>query len=170
MKKLPLKEILGFPALTVAALVFTASSFIKADFSGDWILDQQKSNLGEMGGRMSPVKMKVTQEGSIITVVRTSNGQMGEVVTTDKLTFDGKESTSVGGREGSTRKAALKLADDQNTLTVSSVTVMALNGSSFEINTKETWSLSPDAKSLTIDAETTTQMGVSNTKLVYNKQ
>ena len=123
-----------------------------------------------MGGRMASTKLKITQEGTIITIVRTSNGQMGEVVTTDKLTFDGKESTSVGGREGSTRKAALKLADDQNTLTVNSVTVLSFNGNSFEIKSKENWSLSADSKTLTIDSEATTQMGVTQTKLVYNKQ
>jgi hypothetical protein len=95
---------------------------------------------------------------------------MGEVVTTDKLAFDGAESTSVGGREGSTRKAALKMGEDQNSLTVNAVTLMSFNGTSFEIRAKEIWTISTDAKVITIDSETTTQMGVTNTKLVYNKQ
>lgn len=159
-------------ALYALVLIFLTSSaaIVKVDFSGNWILDQGKSNLGEMGGRMVATKLKVTQEGSIITIVRTSTGQMGEVITTDKLTLDGIESTSVGGREGSTRKAALKMADDQNTLTVNALTMMSFNGNSFEIKSKENWSISADAKVLTIESETTTQMGVTNTKLVYNKQ
>jgi hypothetical protein len=170
MKKLQLKPALVAFSLMLVILISVAATFLKADFSGEWVLDQQKSSLGEMGGRMASTKLKVTQENTIITIVRTSNGQMGEVVTTDKLTFDGKESASVGGREGSTRKAALKLADDKNTMTVSSVTVLSFNGNSFEINSKENWSLSADSKTLTIDAEATTQMGVTQTKLVYNKQ
>jgi|SRR6478609_936150 len=156
--------------LALVLILSTAAHKTKADFSGDWMLDQQKSVLGEMGGRMVASKLKITQEGNVITIVRTSNGQMGEVVTTDKLAFDGAESTSVGGREGSTRKAALKMAEDQNSLTVNAVTLMSFNGTSFEIRAKEIWTISTDAKVITIDSETTTQMGVTNTKLVYNKQ
>ncbi|HZX73817.1 MAG TPA: hypothetical protein VFE57_05305 [Cyclobacteriaceae bacterium] len=156
--------------LALVLILSTAAHKTKADFSGDWMLDQQKSFLGEMGGRMVASKLKITQEGNVITIVRTSNGQMGEVVTTDKLAFDGAESTSVGGREGSTRKAALKMAEDQNSLTVNAVTLMSFNGTSFEIRAKEIWTISTDAKVITIDSETTTQMGVTNTKLVYNKQ
>jgi len=169
MKKIQWKGIIGFSVSALVILASTAFSFMKADFSGDWALDQQKSNLGEMG-RFAPTKLKITQEGSIITIVRTSAGQQGELVTTDKLTFDGKESTSTGGWEGATRKAALKLTDDQNTMTVNAVTIASFNGTSFEIKAKETWSISADAKVLTIDSETTMQMGVTNTKLVYNKQ
>ena len=94
----------------------------------------------------------------------------GEVVTTDKITNDGKESVSTGGREGSVRKVTGKWSADQNTLTVTSNTQMNFNGNSFESNGKETWSLSADGKVLTIDAETTNQMGAMTSKLVYNKQ
>ena len=159
--------------LFLAALMIVVSStatLLKTDFSGDWILDQSKSNLGEFGSRMTPAKLTVMQESTIITIVRTSTGQMGEIVTTDKLTFNGIESASTGGMEGSSRKATLKWTDDQQSnLILNAITLLSFNGNSFEVKAKEAWSLDPTGKILTIDAETTTQMGVSTTKLVYNK-
>jgi len=156
-------------ALALCMIILPAASFIKADFSGEWVLDESKSNLGEFGAMMAPKKLSVKSEAGVITVVRNSNGPMGETVTTDKITLDGKESPSTGGFQGSTRKTTSKLSDDQNTLTVNSVLNLTFDGNSFEIKGTETWTLSADGKTLTIDAKTTTPQGENTIKQVYNK-
>ncbi|HZX73818.1 MAG TPA: hypothetical protein VFE57_05310 [Cyclobacteriaceae bacterium] len=166
--------------LMVLVTVISGYALVKADFSGDWALDTEKSTFpappgggggGGGGGRRGATKLKVTQTGATLTVVRTSAGMNGEVITTDNLTADGKESVSTGGREGSVRKVTAKWSDDQNTVTVTTNTTMSFQGGDpMTIPGKEVWSLSADGKVLTIDSESNSPMGAMTSKLVYNKQ
>ena len=168
--------------LMVFATVISGYALVKANFSGDWALDTEKSVFpaapgggGPPGGRgRGETKLKVTQTGTALTIVRTSPGRDGaEVLTTDNLTADGKESTSTGGREGSVRKVTAKWSDDQNTVVITTSTTMSFQGGDpMTIPGKETWSLSADGKVLTIDSERNSPMGggATTSKLVYNKQ
>ena len=160
-----------FTLVLVASLMAMApaDSAVKTDFTGEWTLDQSKSNLGEFGAFMAAAKLSVKQAADAITIVRNQTSPMGESVTTDKLTVDGKETTSTGGMEGSVRKATVKLAADGNSFTVSSNTKMNFNGDTFEIAATEVWSLSADGKTLTIDNTSTTPMGANTIKAVYTK-
>jgi hypothetical protein len=173
------KNVAVFLIIMVTAI--TAYAVVKANFSGDWALDMEKSTFaaapggggGGGGGRGAAAKLKVTQTDAGLTVVRTSNGQNGEVITTDNLTADGKESVSTGGREGSVRKVTSKWSDDQNTVVITTSTTMSFQGGDpMTIPGKETWSLSADSKVLTIDSERSSPMGgdAVKSKLVYNKQ
>jgi len=151
-------------------LATSVSALVKVDFSGTWALDQAKSNLGERGGRGAAAKLSVVQENAVINIVRTSNGQNGEVITTEKLTYDGKEAQATGGREGSVRKSTLTWSEDKNTMTVNSVVTGNFNGTATETKIKEVWTLSADGKTLTVDSESVRQQGTTTLKLVYNKQ
>jgi len=166
--------------LMVIVTVISGYAFVKANFSGDWALDAEKSvfpappggGAGGPGGRRGETKLKVTQTGTTLTVVRTSPGRDGaEVITTDNITADGKESQSTGGREGSVRKVTAKWSDDQNTVVITSSTTSSFGGGEpMTIPGKETWSLSADGKVLTIDSERSFQGNAMTSKLVYNKQ
>jgi|SRR6478609_2761677 len=164
-----LKSMMIVSTLTLVIFISTAASWFKPDFSGEWALDQSKSNLGEYGAMMAPGKLSVKAEGEVITVVRYSSSPMGESVTTDKITLDGKESASTGGMQGSSRVITSKLSDDQNTMTVTGVTKLSFDGNAFEITTTETWSISADGKTLTVDSNSSTPMGNNTIKQVYNK-
>lgn len=163
------RSIMMLSSLAFVILFSTAASIFKPDFSGEWALDQGKSALGEFGAMMAATKLSVKQEGDVITVVRYASSPMGESVTTDKITLDGKESPSSGGMQGSSRKTTSQLAADQNTVTVTSVTSMSFDGNAFEITATETWSLSADGKTLTVDSNSSTPMGNNTIKQVYNK-
>jgi hypothetical protein len=167
--------------LMVMVTAISGYALVKANFSGDWVLDAEKSTFaappgggqgGPGAGRRGDAKLKVTQTGTALTVVRTSAGRDGaEVITTDNLTADGKESQSTGGREGSIRKVSAKWSDDQNTVVITSNTSMSFQGGDpIQIPGKETWSLSADGKVLTIDSERSFQGNAMTSKLVYNKQ
>ena len=54
----------SFLLLTFIAFISVAATLIKVDFTGDWVLDTAKSNLGERGGRMAASKLKVTQDAT----------------------------------------------------------------------------------------------------------
>jgi hypothetical protein len=164
-----LRSVLVVTSLVFVMIISTAASFLKADFTGEWTLDQGKSNLGEFGAMMAAGKLSVKQEGDVITVVRNSTGPMGEMVTTDKITLDGKESLSTGGMQGSTRKTTSKLSADQNSLIVSTLLNLSFDGNAFEIKGSETWTLSADGKTLTIDTTSSSPMGDNTIKAVYTK-
>src|SRR6478609_4377194 len=163
------RPVLLVSSFAILIFISTPAAFLKPDFSGEWALDEAKSNRGEFGGRMTAGKLSVKKEGDMMIVVRNATGPMGEVVTTDKITLDGKESPSTGGMEGSIRKTTSTLSADQNTISVSTATVLNFNGTTFNVAVAEVWSLSADGKALTIDTESNTQMGVNKAKLVYNK-
>ena len=54
----------------------------KVNFSGNWTLNTEKSDLGQGGGqRMGGGNFVATQEANLLTVVRTRTNQNGESVT-----------------------------------------------------------------------------------------
>ena len=156
--------------ITFAAILlscFTGSAQ-RAGFSGDWKLDESKSELGEFGARIAR-SIKTEQKEDVITVTRTTPGFNGgdPVTSTVTLTFDGKvvESEGFGG---SVRKSTAKWSDDGKTLTISSTMNFERDGQSFEFKSTENWTITKDGL-LSIAASTTSPRGDSSTKALYNK-
>ncbi len=58
MKKIPTRKA-AFLIAAAFAFVCTAAIVDKANFSGDWTLNEQKSDLGQFGTRFTPKKFKV---------------------------------------------------------------------------------------------------------------
>lgn len=131
-----------FAFLIPAALLFSFTSPAdRANFSGDWKLDESKSELGEFGGRVAR-SLKTEQKENNITIARTTPGFNGgdPVTTTFTLTYDGKVTESEGFG-GSKRKSTAKWSDDGLTLTINNVTNFERDGQSFEIKSTETWTM-----------------------------
>src|SRR4028119_2021625 len=85
--------------LSVAAFTTLCSAVTvhaqKANFSGEWKLNEEKSTLGQYGGRMAAKKLKLDGQTDSLSIQRFSTSQSGDAVTSDeKLTFDGKEAES----------------------------------------------------------------------------
>lgn len=156
-KKLYLLSTFALASITVNA----------ADFSGEWKLNESKSNLGQFG--RAAKKLKIAGNVESMALQRASTNQAGEeVITDEKLTFDEKESESaVFGNNK--KKSKAKWSDDGKKLTVKSTIVFERNGQSMEIKTIEVWSLSDDGKTLTIDSTSESTRGTNTTKLVYDK-
>ena len=95
MKQIRIFQVLIVSALCSLLLIPTAAfAGEKTDFTGDWTLNESKSDLGE--GRMfSTSKMTVNQEGNTIIIERTRSGRDGQERTmSETLTTDGKENTN----------------------------------------------------------------------------
>lgn len=165
------KKLIAFLAIPALLLSFT---FLpdKANFSGDWKLNEGKSDFGQRGARFAVKELKVDQKDDAITIASTRPSFQGgdDTTSSETLTFDGKEVESSGGFGNSTRKASLKWADDGQTFTINSTTSMDRNGQSFEFTGKETWALSDGGKTLTVTNVTSSQRGDNTTKAVYDKQ
>ena len=162
-------------AWVVAAAVFcictSATVIYSVNFSGEWKLNESKSDLGQFGGRGAARTIKVTSsDANGISIERISTNQNGdEVSRKESLTFDGKEVESAGGFGNSKRKATAKWSDDGKSMIIDAVMTFDRNGETMEIKQKETWTLSDDGQTLTVDANSSSSFGENTMKLVYEK-
>ena len=140
----------------------------RASFSGEWKLDQSKSELGEFAGRAA-TSVKADQKDDAITVSKTTPGFNGgdPMTTTVTLTYDGKVAESEGFG-GAKRKSTAKWSEDGKTLTISSNMVLERDGQSFEIKSTENWTLTKDGW-LSIVTNSSSPRGEMTIKAVYTK-
>lgn len=156
--------------MLAAIVVLSSFSLIadRANFSGDWKLNESKSELGEFGG-FAARSLKVDQKENAITIAKTSPGFNGGEprTTTITVSYDGKVAESEGFG-GAKRKSTASWSADEKTLTVSSIMAFERDGQSQEIKESEVWSLTPDG-ALSVVSRSTTPMGELSTKAIYNK-
>ncbi len=147
-----------FLLLAVPATLLLAAD--KPDYSGHWVVDLSKSDFGMMP---PPEKMErdIEHKDPEIKIKTLQKGQRGEMTSESKYTTDGKEATiQVRGRE-----AKVKANWNGSKLVV--MTKTDFQGQ--EISQKETWSLSEDGKTLTINNEINSPMGEMVAKSVFTK-
>jgi len=168
MKKLSFKKMLC--ALLIPSVVLFSFTTVadRANFSGDWKLDESKSELGEFGGRVARV-IKANQKDNDITIAKTTPGFNGgdPVTTTVTLTFDGKVTESEGFG-GSKRKSTAGWSDDGSTLSINTTTTFERDGQTSEFKSTETWTLTKDGL-LSVVAHSNSPRGESTTKAIYKK-
>ena len=156
-------------AFFVLFLLYPATTYAgdKADFSGEWALNEDKSETGE--SRFGPSKtLKITQAENSLVIESTRMGRDGEQRTNKReFTLDGIEKLTEDER--GTTKSTASWSEDGKTLTLNSHRKMTRGDQTFEITTKETWELSSDGRTLTINSSRSTPRGEMNSVLVYNK-
>lgn len=139
----------------------------KADFSGKWVLNESKSELGE-GQFFSAPKMTVVLEGTTMTIERTRIGRDGqERIMNETLTLDGKENLVEG--ENRTTKSIATWSDDGTSLTIKSDMEFNRQGETFQMSRTEVWTLGEDG-SLKIQSDSSSAMGDRSVTLVYEKE
>lgn len=146
----------------------------KADFSGNWVFNAGKSDMGQQGQGGSGNRgfgggdIAVTQEPNLLTVTRTRTTSDGEsVTTTNKYTLDGKESINTSQR-GDSKSVAAWSADGKS-LTINTTRTFERDGQSMEMKSKEVWSLTSPA-SLSVITIMTTPNGERTISAVYDKK
>ena len=152
----------------------------KANFSGTWAMNAEKSNFGQgqgqpqgqgqgqgQGQRMGGFgggNMVVTQEANLLTVETTRNGQDGQPQkSTSKYTLDGKESVNTTARGES--KSIASWSADSKTLKIVTTSVFGER----TMTTTDEWSLT-DANTLSRKSTRASQNGDRVTTMVYDKK
>ena len=163
--------------LLLTAVFFTLTSMAphRANFSGNWKLNESKSVRGnslciyDLGDRMRSNKMKIAGHADFLTIDVVSSSLDGALVTRrEKLTFDGKESEVTFFGRG--KKSAVKWSDDGKTMTVNSIVYLDINGEKQEFKVTEVWKLINDGKSISLQANAkSTFFGERAWKFVYDK-
>lgn len=174
MKKNFILQILSFTVILAFLGLPLASNAqgSKANFSGTWAFNAEKSQMGEQGQgggmRGGGGNMVVKQEGNLLTVEQTRTGQDGQsMTTTSKYTLDGKESVNTTAR-GESKSIATWSADGKS---VNVVTTRSFerDGQTTQMKTTEVWSLtSPTA--LSVVSTMSTPDGDRKTTRAYDKK
>ncbi|MFN8241214.1 MAG: hypothetical protein U0X39_10770 [Bacteroidales bacterium] len=166
--------------LAFIAPVVTNAQAGKANFSGNWAFNADKSNMGQapaqgqgqgqgrgMGG-FGGGNFVAKQEANLLTVERTRTNQQGETTTTTtKYTLDGKESVNTT-RMGDSKSVATWSADGKS-LTIATTSVFNMNGESREMKSSEVWTLK-DANTLSVTRTSATPNGDRTQTMVYDKK
>jgi hypothetical protein len=164
-----MKKLFGktFYSLLIPAVLLLSFTKIadRPNFSGDWKLDESKSELGDFGGRVAR-SLKVEQKDNAITITRTTPGFNGgdPVTTSVTLSYDGKVTESEGFG-GSKRKSTAKWSDDGSTLTVNNTTSFERDGQTSEFKSTETWTVKDGL--LSVVTHSNSPRGESTTKAIY---
>ena len=166
-KKLTSKTSLLMAAAAVVVLSSATVLNAPPNFSGEWKLNESKSEMGQFGRAAKKIKVEsVDAQG--ISYERTSTNQAGEeVVRKEKLTFDGNEVESTGGFGNAKTKSKATITDDA--MTINAVSVFDRDGQSMEVKRKEVWKLSDGGNVLTIEASSSFGDNNNTSKLVYDK-
>ncbi|MCX6611184.1 MAG: hypothetical protein NTW74_10080 [Acidobacteria bacterium] len=144
--------------LSIPAAMLMAAD--KPDFSGHWVVDLAKSDFGMMPPP-SKIERDIDHKDPNISIKTLQVGERGEMKTESSYSTDGKEATiKVRGRD-----AKVKAKWDGAKLKVN--TKSEFNG--MEIGQQETWTLSGDGKTLTIDNTINAPQGEFTTKSVFTK-
>ncbi len=115
----------------------------KVNFSGLWKVDSLKSNFGRF---VVPVTLKIVQTTDTISIGKTYHRGPGDTLSfIYKLSLDGKTMTDTRG----TAKSSQSIKWSGQALVETSSFRDDTHNTTYQAN--ETWTLSPDSKTLTID-------------------
>lgn len=147
---------------TPATAAAAAPSGATPNLSGAWKLNNSKSDFGEMPPPDSRIET-IDQNGNSVKIdTALIGGPMGDVKFSTSVTTDGKESTST--IMGNPAKSTAHW--EGNSLVVN--TTAQFQDNSFQI--KNTYTLSPDGKTLDLTSQFSGGNGDMQQKLVFDKQ
>ncbi|MEN9686082.1 MAG: hypothetical protein RLZZ28_1868 [Bacteroidota bacterium] len=171
MKKNSVTKILSLLLMSTTFFAFTHPANKQANFSGSWVLNESKSELGQFGARGASSKIEVDQKSESVTINRTGvSFSTGETIVSGvTLPNDGKEVESMF-LGSSKMKSSLKWAADGNSFAISYSIAFEMNGQTFDITGNEKWSLGADGKSIVLLTTLSTPQGEIETKALYDKQ
>ena len=139
------------------------------NFSGIWVLNEEKSVLDNWGVANQPYKLKLRQQENDLDIERSFIVEWGDDrITTEILTLDGKESESEFWN--SPRITTANWSEKGDTLFIKSKVIFSRGGRTTEMMTSEAWSLSQQNSVLSITQTTTSFRGDRKITLIFDRQ
>jgi mannan endo-1,4-beta-mannosidase len=157
----PYREAAGLPPLRFETR--------PADFSGTWVLDEDKSTFGRFGEAAETARMEIVERDNTLAIRRTRIPELeDDQVTEEKLSLDGTPSNSVF--MDSPRVTTARAGADGRTLLIDSVVSLARFRPGAKITSKEVWSLSELGQVLSIKRTAASPRGEENSTLVFDRR
>ena len=149
--------------LFLIALLLCAFSTFAADkpnFTGDWKLNIEKSDLGMMP-KPSKLTMSIDHKDPELNIKVSVTSDQGDFNNEQKYTLDGKEIT----KDSPQGKAKITPGWEGDKVAITQVISMQQG----EVKVKETWTLSADKKTYTSNRTIESPMGSMNMTMVFDK-
>ena len=158
---------MSIPVLLLFLFSITAfASGGNVNFSGEWKLDKEKSQLSESPLHLA--KIKIAQKENSVLTTRTYTNQYGEQYPFDEeLTVDGEEREIMIFEMK--RRTAAHWSEDGKTLLLTSKTKYYGDSGEQEFSVEETWSLIEKGKILSIEYTTNSEFGKFTGTYLYKK-
>ena len=150
-------------AIALALVLFSSLTIAqKVDYSGEWKLNEDKSELGyEFSLAPASITVKHTKKTLDMKIVNVWDGQ--EIVNDQHYTLNGKETENIGFAESVTKSTAVVVKE---TKAIKIVTNGSAEGMDFTI----TQVISLKDGNLVVEAEAVSDMGDLIETYVYDKQ
>lgn len=159
----PFRKACGLPLLPL-------KSKYTVDFSGKWVFNEAKSELGNSGSANVPYEMEIDQDDDLLIVKKFMIGEYGDdSITNDEILLDGTEMRAI--MSDSPRISKANLEEGSKTIKISSTLKFNRGGTTAEIKSSEKWSLKEEGNILKIVQVSTGSGGGENTvSLVFDKK
>jgi mannan endo-1,4-beta-mannosidase len=140
-----------------------------ADFSGDWVLNEDKSNLGNQGAGNLPHKLKIKQDENEVDVQRYFIEEWrDDRISEDTMMLIGGETRSES--YGSPRTTIADLSANLDTLNTTSTVIFNRGGQTTRMSTTEHWSLQNHGRELSIAQSSVAPQGNRKIVMVYDRE
>jgi mannan endo-1,4-beta-mannosidase len=140
-----------------------------ADFTGTWVLDDDKSRFGNAGAGMAPARLDIVQSGNALSVRTTRIVEYADdQVTDEKMVLDGSETKSEF--MNSPRVVTAHLASGASEIVIDSVLAPVWAPSGTKMVTKDTWSLIDGGSGLSIHRVGSSMRGTQDITMVFDKR
>jgi mannan endo-1,4-beta-mannosidase len=159
----PYRKACGLPLLPLKAKY-------AAIFSGKWVFNEEKSNLGQSGSENVPGEMEIDQDEEIFYVKKHMIAEYGnDQITNEEILLDGTEMKSEF--YNSPRISTASINNISKSLTINSVVKVNRGGQITEMKSSEEWSLQQGGIVLVIIQTSTGFRGeITTLRLLYNKK
>ena len=145
---------------TALAFPLLAADAAKPDFSGDWKMNADKSNFGQLP-RPLAYERHIEHKEPVIHMVARQSTQMGDQTVVTTMRTDGVESVNA------TRTGDMKTVGRWDGRELELTTTKSVDGG--DAVTVERWSLSADGKTLVSTTHVKTPRGIFDVKMVMEK-
>jgi hypothetical protein len=156
----PYRATAGLPSLY-------AAKGTPVNFSGLWVLDEDKSNFDNFGVGNQPSKLEIRQDGDTIDIKRTMISEYSDKTIAEQLlTLDGKEKEFKAPFGNAPMKVSARLSEKRNTILIDSK--MSFGNRGFV--TSEEWALQDNGKVLAITQTSNSFRGKRTITAVFEKE
>jgi mannan endo-1,4-beta-mannosidase len=142
---------------------------VPADFSGEWVIDEEESHFDNFGASSLPYKMSIAQNEHELTMKRIIVLEYADDrINEERLTLDGKENRSEF--MNFPRITTAQFSEDGDTLVINSKVTILRGDQTIEMVSKETWTYGEQGAILSIQQTSSSNWGERNIRMVFNRQ
>lgn len=158
--------------LTLVILLFVTSLLFagdKANFTGNWLINEDKSQLDDMGMAFVPAVIELVQDASTIKIKKIFQREYEDDMEFEEtVTLDGKKNESEFWN--SPRVTVANWSEDGKKLTIKSDIEFNRDGQVSEMTIKEIYSYSADGKMLSVENSSSSEWGDRDITLAFDRE